>query len=277
MVLAQPEAAKERVSTGNARRCASTRPRPRCCRFENARLGLATNFRQVAPRPKRCKPAEGIREMPSLTVESWWSDQTQQGGGHSIYVPAARVAGYVWTDRLLIASNMDGADGASGTNGMAEPEGSSVDPGSKPPLRLQLGAGGGVATPMGGFTLGAYLVGNPGPDWVEHLALRFEAGLNFGLGVNINFGGISFGGTDTGGDFQVRAAGDLGPVRGLVGLLSSNDLNLQLRPQLGLGLGGGIQAVGSYNLNPSTYTNMFGQMFLGWLYSQGLPVSGWGN
>jgi len=90
MVLAQQEATKERASTANARRCASSRPRPRCCRFENSRLGLATNFQQVAPRPKRCKPAEGIREMPWFTVESWWSDQTQQGDGAEAYSASPR-------------------------------------------------------------------------------------------------------------------------------------------------------------------------------------------
>ena len=81
MVLGIDKAAKEKASRWGDRCCASTRPRPRCCRIENARLGLATNFRQVAPRPKRCKPAKGIREKPSFTVKPWWGDQTQQGGG----------------------------------------------------------------------------------------------------------------------------------------------------------------------------------------------------
>jgi len=87
MTVGLQEAAKEKASWRGARqcvpraRCASARPRPRCCRFENSRLGLATNFRQVAPRLKRCKPAEGIREMPSFTVKTRWTDQTQQGGG----------------------------------------------------------------------------------------------------------------------------------------------------------------------------------------------------
>jgi hypothetical protein len=81
MVLGIDKAAKEKASRWGDRRCASARPRPRCCRIENARLGLATNFRQVAPRPKQRKPAEGIREMPSFMVKPWWGDQTQQGGG----------------------------------------------------------------------------------------------------------------------------------------------------------------------------------------------------
>ncbi len=87
MVLGSHEAAKEEgLPRGDRRcslraRCASSRPRPRCCRSENSRLGLATNFRRLAPRPKLCKPAEGIREMPWFTVKSWWGDQTQQGGG----------------------------------------------------------------------------------------------------------------------------------------------------------------------------------------------------
>ena len=61
--------------------CASARPGPRCCRSADSRLGLATNFGRLASRSRRCKPAEGIREMPSFTVESRWTDQTQQGGG----------------------------------------------------------------------------------------------------------------------------------------------------------------------------------------------------
>ena len=87
MTVILQEAAKERTLSWDARRCsprarcASTRPRGGCCRFENSRLGLATSFRQVAPRPKRWTCAEGIREMPSFTAESRWGDQTQQGGG----------------------------------------------------------------------------------------------------------------------------------------------------------------------------------------------------
>jgi hypothetical protein len=52
----------------------------RRCRSADSRLGLTTKFGRLASRPKRCKPAEGIREMPWFTVESRWTDQTQQGG-----------------------------------------------------------------------------------------------------------------------------------------------------------------------------------------------------
>jgi len=33
------------------------------------------------PRLKRCKPAESIKETPFFTVQTWWTGQTQQGGG----------------------------------------------------------------------------------------------------------------------------------------------------------------------------------------------------
>jgi hypothetical protein len=83
MVLAQQQAAKERNLRRGDRACASTRPQMKCCRSADSRLGLTTNFGRLTSRPRRCKLAEGIREMPSFTVESRWTDQTQQGGGNA--------------------------------------------------------------------------------------------------------------------------------------------------------------------------------------------------
>jgi hypothetical protein len=113
----------------------------------------------------------------------------------------------------------------------------------------------------------------------DSLALYYEGGVTGGVKAGITFGNLSYGNTDTGVDFQIRAAGNLGPLQSRVGLLSGNDLNLRFNFQgnAGLGVGAGVDAIGSVRINFASAVNTFGRMFLGWMMSQGLPVSGFGN